>query len=603
MRDTLTIDFETYYDVEYTLKKLTVQEYVRDERFEVVGVAVKHNDGETQWYSGPYLGLRAWLVQFPWEESICVAHNAQFDGAILEWLLGIHPHSYFCTMMGSRPFVAPFTGKMSLAECAKFFMLPAKGTEVATAVGKRREDFDEEALSRYAEYCKHDVTLSYMLYVLMRPELHVDEADSIDLTVKKYTKPILQLDKPTLGLAYKEEMTKRDRATARVQSLVPGLNVNSNPQFADALKRLGAIPPTKISPTTGKTTYAFAKSDSEFIDLVNHDNPAISALCASRLILKSSINHTRLKKFMRVHDSGGPFAVPLIFCGAHTWRLSGGGGLNLQNLGRGSALRHAIKAPAGYEIVVGDLSQIEARIVATLAGQDDLIAQFADGDDVYCKFAERVYARKLNKKDNPDERFVGKIGILSLGYNAGWIKFRDTMKGYNHPLPDAQCQRIVQTYRTVYDKITKLWKTADNLIPAMNDGIEIQFGPVKTGLNCIILPNGMKIHYPKLQLGLDGWSYMYQGTMRKKIYGGALVENICQALARIILNEMELYLSRRNFLGVLQVHDELVYCVPTDIADKFAAVLTKVMSIAPEWLPDLPVACEVERGASYGDAK
>ena len=141
----LTIDFETYYDRQFSLSKITTEEYVRSDEFETIGVAVKEDGGETKWYTGTHQEIKKALKQYDWENSGCLAHNAMFDSAILTWLFGIKPKMWFDTMSMGRALIGSFHS-VSLANMSKYYKVGEKGTEVLNALGKRRLDFTEEEL-------------------------------------------------------------------------------------------------------------------------------------------------------------------------------------------------------------------------------------------------------------------------------------------------------------------------------------------------------------------------------------------------------------------------------------------------------------------------
>ena len=98
----LTIDFETYYALDFSLTKLTTEEYVRDDRFEVIGVAVQVDMEDPKWFSGTHQEIKEWLNQFDWDNSFALAHNAMFDSAILSWTFGIKPKAWFDTLSMAR---------------------------------------------------------------------------------------------------------------------------------------------------------------------------------------------------------------------------------------------------------------------------------------------------------------------------------------------------------------------------------------------------------------------------------------------------------------------------------------------------------------------
>ena len=307
----------------------------------------------------------------------------------------------------------------------------------------------------------------------------------------------------------------------------------------------------------------------------------------------------------------------LNYYGAHTGRASGGDKINLQNLPRGGELRQSIKAPAGHKLVAVDSSQIEARVVAWLAGQDDLVAQFAEGKDIYSLFATDVYGRTVTKADKV-ERFVGKTCILGLGYGMGKDKFKTTLKigqaGVSVDVDIEEAERVVNLYRSKYHKIAALWKEGQKALDAMVKGQGFKLGE-NIQLTCdhqgIALPNGMFMKYNGLRKQDD--QYVYESRYgANKIYGGKVIENVVQALARIVVFDQmakidqhlkKLDTPNKRHKVVLTVHDEVVVVVPEEIEQQTKALLVGLMSKPPSWAPSLPVACEGESGYSYGECK
>jgi len=526
--------------------------------------------------------------------------------AILEWKFGINPKKYFCTMLAARALVRPFTnrGSVSLSTVADYFGIGVKGTEVLQAIGMRLADFHPAQLKSYANYCVKDTNLTYAIYQLMAPDLSDDEQDLIWLTIRKFTRPQLKVDKDVCVLRLAEHLLEKEALLGRC-GLNDAVQLRSNPKFAELLMSLGVSPPMKISPRTGKEAFAFAKTDEGMKDLLEHSNPTVVALAEARLGHKTSIEQSRIERFITLADFPGSWLpVSLLYYGAHTGRYSGTHKINLQNLTRGSILRKAVCAQEGMKVVAGDLSQIEARVIACLAGQQDLIQAFANGEDVYSKFASVLYGRHINKDNDPDERFVGKTCILGLGYSMGWVKFNESMKvNPNVNMTEAEAQRTVKIYRSTYRQIPKLWRLLDQAIAAMATGKQMAIGPVRTIRNAIVLPNGMKINYPGLTKDLEG-NWVYDSPKGpKKLYGGALAENIVQALARIILGYTELRLARRGLFAANQVHDELIYVVKTEQVDVIKRAISVALNAVVPWMPNLPVASEIEYGDTYYDAK
>jgi len=421
--DIVTIDFETYYDREYSLSKMTTEAYVRDPRFEVIGVSVKVNDFPTDWYSGADPGK--FLRQLDYRDKAILCHNAAFDGAILSWHYGIRPKLWLDTLSMARPLHSITVGG-SLKALAAHYDLGSKGDEVLRTLGMRRVDFAPEAMARFAAYCVQDTDLTYALFRKLAKGFPAQELQLIDLILRMYTEPSLVLDTELLNQHLEEVVTRR-------QSLVESLSLGgseddakallmSNDKLASYLKACGVEPPIKISKTTGKPTYAFSKTDRAFTAMVEHHDERVSAVVAARLGVKSTIEESRTKSLLGVATRGA-LPIMLNYYGAHTGRLSGGDKMNLQNLPRGGALRRSLCAPDGKMLVACDSAQIEARVVAWLAGQANLLDAFANGRDVYSEFASEVYGRTISKGDKL-ERFVGKT---CLGPNTrvltrrGWV--------------------------------------------------------------------------------------------------------------------------------------------------------------------------------------
>jgi DNA polymerase len=386
----------------------------------------------------------------------------------------------------------------------------------------------------------------------------------------------------------------------------------SNPQFAAVLKELGIPVPMKISPTTGKETFALAKNDEGFIALSEHDNPVIQQLCAVRLGTKSTIEESRIERFIGIGARNrGRIPIPLKYYGAHTGRWAGSDSVNFQNLPsrdkKKKTLKNSVVAPKDHYVINCDSSQIEARVLAWLAGQDDVVEQFRKGEDVYSIFATKIYKRPISKA-NPVERFVGKTCVLGLGYGTGAKKLQHTLKTQppGADLPEEECKRIVDLYRESNHMITDLWRECENSLNHLSSwpsklrpypiGKHKSVWVTSTGIR---LPNQLFIRYPDLRVSDNKYTYKSRKGVIS-IWGGAIVENIVQALARIIVGQQMLKL-RERYRPVLTVHDAAVLVVPKAEIQEAVAFTTQVMSTPPSWAEGLPVACEAKYGESYGD--
>lgn len=626
--DIVTIDFETYYDQEYSLSKMTTEAYVRDPRFEVICVGVKVNDMEVDVYSGDNLGK--FLRSLDYSNKAILCHHTAFDGAILSWHFGINPKLWLDTLSMSRPKYKMTVGG-SLKKLAAALGCGEKGDEVILAKGKRRHDFTTEDFSKYKQYCANDVDITYKIFKKLSKDLPAEEIIFIDQIIRMFTEPALQINKHKLmkhiELVLENKKQLMDKLSSDHENVQKILS--SNPMFAKLLTSLSVPVPMKISPRTGKETYALAKTDKGFIDLLEHPEPVIQALASARTGVKSTIEETRAQALIEVSERG-LLPVYLNYYGAHTGRLSGGDGLNLQNLPAraGKAIRQAIEAVDGQVLVVSDLSQIEARLVAYIAGQNDLVQAFREGRDVYSEFATKVYNRTITK-ENKLERFVGKTCILGLGYGMGAEKLKHTLSlgqggmRVNVSLDDAR--EMVYIYRNTYPSIADLWRIADKALRRMLKGESGSIGMVKYDPDGIILSNNMYIRYPGLrqnnsdQLDLfanKGYEYInnpksFSAALKKrfvpeteveykKIWGGMVVENFTQGQAGILIKEQMMHLYKKGYITRLQVHDEIIISVPEKLAEEAVAYVRKVMSTSPKWAPDLPVACEVGYHKEYG---
>lgn len=624
--DIVTIDFETYYDKDFSLSKMTTESYIRDPRFEIIGVGIKVNDYPTDWYSGDNPGK--FLKSLDYSKRAILCHNTAFDGAILSWLFGIKPRLWLDTLSMARPLHNVTVGG-SLAKLVTYYGLGKKGDEVVAALGKRKADFTEADLAQYGQYCINDVNLTKQLFDKMKVGFPSSELLIIDQTLRMYTEPVIELDVPLLQ-QHLEEVRTRKRTL--ISDLGHGMGgeqavqemLMSNDKFADYLKRLGVEPPTKISAKTGKESWAFAKTDKGMTDLLEHVDERVQAAVSARLGVKSTLEETRTEALIGVAGRGR-LPIMLNYYGAHTGRFSGGDKLNLQNLpSRGNTtIRRALKAPAGQMLISCDSSQIEARTVAWVAGQDDLVQAFRDKRDVYSEFASEVYGRKITKADKV-ERFVGKTCVLGLGYGMGAEKFRRTLEigqgGINVIIDISEAERIVRLYRQKNWKIVQFWQKCGNALKDILYGGSNELHPqVRYDKRGIRLPNGFYIQYPALRETANGFMYIsdartYQKALKDrvltgappddiawtKVYGGKVTENIVQALAALVIRE-QMAAVGQHFKVAFQVHDEIIIAVPEDNALADQTKLESLMSTAPKWAPDLPVACESGVAANYGD--
>ena len=598
----ITIDFETYYDKDISLRKMTTEEYIRDPLFEVIGVCVKVNNGATEWASGTHEQIKDYLHSFKWSESMVLAHNTMFDGAILNWHFGVSPRVYTDTLCIARA-VHGVEHSASLKALAERYNLGVKGDEVLSTLGKRREQFADDELERFGDYCVNDVELTYKLFTKMAKGFPKKELKLIDTTLRMFIEPILRLD-----LALLEEhltVTRQRKEDLLSQADVERDELMSNPKFAELLKGLGVEPPTKISPTTGKETLALAKSDEGFKALETHPDVRVQQLVAARLGNKSTLEETRTQRFIDIYNRG-LLPVPVRYYAAHTGRWGGDDKINLQNLPsrgvNGKKLKQSILAPEGHTLIDADSAQIEARVLAWLAGQDDLTKAFRDGEDVYKKMASRIYGVK-EEDVTKDQRFVGKTTILGAGYGMGAQKFQNQLQTFGFDMELEEARRVIKIYREANYNINELWRDAQRYLQSATAfGLK---GVLEIVDGTIILPSGLKLRYEDLQFDKNdkGVEFHYKVRRgRNRIYGGKVIENVCQAIARCIIGEQMLKIAQKHRV-VLTVHDSVVCCVKDEDVVEAQEYIEECMRWTPDWAEGLPINCESGTGKSYGDCE
>jgi hypothetical protein len=594
----ITLDFETYYDADYSLKKMSTSAYITDPRFRCLGFAVKVDDKPAKWV--PESQVASWLAAAkPFLESnMVLAHHAHFDGAILNWHYGIKPKAWLDTLCMAKGLGLNATVGGSLLALCKHF-------EIGQKPDLRPDSTPEEVELRGT----WDADATYKLFRILSKGYPAKEYKLIDLTVREFTQPLIHVDVPMLTAMADKLDAAKDAALAALG--VDAAELGSPALFCSRLESLGVEVEWKKTPA-GNTIPAIAKTDDFMAYLLEHENETVQALAAARLGNKSTGDGTRARTFIRMAEHG---AIPVYYnyYGAHPGRWSGGDGTNFANLKRGGVLRDAILAPDWATFVVGDLAQIEARLTAALAGEDELVEAFRDKRDVYCEFGSYAFRRPITKADE-FERFTSKFWVLGGGFGMGAAKgFIQTKAEINKrhldfPAPtQEQCQAMVDAYRAKYAAIPKLWKRMEWLIA--EPGREI--GPLTSEHEAILLPNGMRLRYPNLKWEsyADKWGKAQQGYRydsrkgRVGIWGGKFTQNCIEALARIILADAMLALKKKGFAIPLHLYDEITLCVPDESVANAKMEMERAMTQAPEWMPDLPLAVEIGVGKRYGDCK
>jgi len=619
--DTFFFDWETFYTTEYSLTKMDPPSYILDQLFEAICLGVAKNADPPFIVEGP--DIPRFLSNMP-RDVAAVSHNALFDMCICSWRYNYVPKLIVDTLAMSRTLLAHKLKSLSLKSVAKFLGLPEKGGFIAAARGMTRLDLiANDMWQQYTDYNLNDVELCRMIYLELAPQLPDEEFLVHDMVARCAVEPMFRLDTDVLATHLAE--VRADKELLLAKAMLAGVDhkreLMSNPMFADVLKSLGVEPPMKISIATGQPTFAFSRQDVEFMELLDHEDQRVQAVVAARLGHKSTLEETRTERMLNIAQLDFPFhggtdtmPIPLKIGAAITHRLGGDWQLNCQNWGRESPIRRSVKAPEGCVVVASDAAQIEARLTAWFCGQWDMVEMFAKGIDVYADFASYIYGYQVDKLLHKGPRFVGKTGVLQLGYQSGWQKFQRTVlllstkDGEPIELDDGEAIRIVQGYRLKYSEISSTWQTLGATIAWMANATSEQtyvMGPVTFSARRVTGPNGLKLHYEDLHYSHSMQQWMYNfGERPYQIFGGKLLENIIQFLARIAIMQTALRIRQRlHNLTVRfahQAHDELVYICPLDQAPYVADILTEEMGRTPEWAPGLPLVGETKIGRSYG---
>ena len=615
--DVITIDFESFYDKDYSLSKMSTMAYVLDKRFEVIGVGVKVNDEETKTYTGSKMYIAGVLAGYNWKDSYVLAHNTLFDATILSHCFGIKPKMWLDTLSMARALHGTEVGG-SLKALAQHYQVGEKGSEVMNALGKRRMAFSEAELAAYMDYCKNDVDLTHALFKRMAPAFNKVEIKLIDLTLRMHTEPKLMLDRLVLEdnlywIKQKKEKALEDCGITKEELM-------SNKKFAKVLENVGVEPPMKISPATGKPTYAFAKKDEGLLALLEHPSITVQVIVASRLQVKETLEETKTKRLIEVTDLCDYLPVGLKYYGAEVtgrWSAGGdGGSLQLQNVARDSMIKEAIIAPEGHKIVGFDLSNIEVRVNLYIAGQQDQLDIITQGLDMYRDFGSKVFSVDYDDITK-GQRFIAKTSVLGLGFGAGHkvlckaINLGAKQFGFDVDVDEQEAKRIVDLYREINYKVKAAWYEGDRVLEAISKNEYYSYNPGLLelpvhGAKGILLPSGLFIKYPNLKRdsneeGKEEWVYEGRRQVRTRIYGPKTTQNITQAVARCVMGEAIVRISKR-YPVKLTVHDSCYVVVPEDEAQEAYDFMMTEMTRTPDWAPGLPLAAEGSIGSNLKEA-
>jgi DNA polymerase len=683
--DVLILDFETFYSQDYSLRKMTPAQYILDPRYETILCAAQVNFGDHFIVDGP--DFAKFISGFKPETTTTVTFNALFDNAILSWVYGFVPDTMLDAMAMARALMGHELVRFNLASIADHLNLGRKGDAINNVIGMTRATIksNPDLWASYQEYSLQDNRLCEGVFKHLYPRMPWSERRLMDLVLRCCVEPRFQVDTELLRAHIADVVAAKEQLIVDAGSVDKSV-IMSTAKFKAALEALGVEVELKDSPTAKdadgnpKQTPAFSKTDEFMASLIDSDDPAVAALAAARIGLKSTLEETRSKTLMAIGElnwkkvysfaayrpmlrqiaqeemarafdpnyrPGKLFSlmpIPLRYGGAHTHRLSGDWKMNMQNMPtvRGSKgkskLRLSLKAPPGHTVVTCDLGQIEARLVGWICGCTALMEEFGKKLDPYNKLAGDIFGRPVNRKltGTVDEimGFIGKTGILGLGYGCGKDNF-DTMVVRSARAQQVDISQIytraigdkgVDAYRKRYFQIPAGWNRLNQIVATQwstQHMPPVHFGPVTISFGKILLPSGMTMEYAEPQShnikttdknGREQWrqefKYRY-GKFWHRMYGAKMLENIVQALARIIVMNAALRIRDRGKLRphpeayrfVLQAHDELVFIVPNSELDFAKQLIHSEMVRPPSWGKDIPLTADIGTGQSYGEAK
>lgn len=646
----VVLDFETTFDTDYTLKKTSSIEYVEDPRFDWMSVGLKSlaepmPGGFEQYFEKPAIvdGSFKRFITSSWFGAFAhnvtwLIQNARFDAIVLKQKFGLVP-PFILDLIDIDRQLNPRTPH-DLGAMAEAEDLIPKG-ETVQFKGLTWETMTDDQKQALRDYNLRDCRAEAELFKRKIPLIEVPavEIPLMRHTLKMCLNPMLDFDFKLAG-----ELVRDMKAEVRVHTIRTGLTetqLRSRDAFNEVLQASlpdGEMIPTKVG-AKGPIP-ALAKDDDGLKWLLGHQRERVRDLVEARVAVRSWPGHVKrvLRLTAQAKALGGKIWMPLKFFGGHTGRWSGDMKINAQNLGgkgRGKAnhpligaMRRLLMAPPGHSLVVVDLRQIEARMLAWMAGQMDLLQGFTKGSDIYSDFATTLFGHEVREAHGDDlpekakileiERGFGKDGVLGCGYGMGADKFyircraNDTLR----PLFDSGqydrelIERLVKTYRTKYSKVPELWRKIEKAflfvtkyqnrtctIPMVNGALEFFHVNQETRIR---LPSGRTLKYKWARVTSlpedRSPSLVYKDG---PLWGGAIVENIVQAMSRDILAGAILEVEYRGIPVVLHCHDEIVACVPTNRAEEVLKTVTDIMTTNPPWAKDLPLKTEGKITQAY----
>ena len=614
----LIADIESHFSVECNIRKLGELGYVRHPDFQIFGASMKVDDNPTEWVLGR--DLPKYLEQFNPDDVRMISHNMLFDGLAFYEKLQFMPGGWVDTLGLCRALL-PRGLDLSLDSVSRLLKISDGKREGGAALSALKGEHDPtpEQLARLGTYAIGDADDCRGIYDRLWPLLPEAERAFHQLSLRMALIGLFERsDEAMAALRDAKAEILEDRSTKLEAAGEHESRLTSRDVFAQLLRDRGVEPPTKISPRTGEETWAFSKQDPAYIAL--QADPRVAALINARMAVSSNNALSRIDRIETILNAP-PHTLPVMvkYNGAHTGRLSGTSKINSQNLnarGVGSGLRRALRVRDDYVVLVADQSAVELRLNMWFCLQLDVLEVIRQGGDVYVEEASAQFKKPAADVEK-GERQYGKVIRLGCQYGMGAPRFRIYVA--TGPLGSApryislsESYDVINDYRARHHMVVSEWGwLTDNGLEAMATGTVIDRRCVQFQADRIELPSGLALTYPNVRPTENGWAFGYDSTTYT--WGGTMLENICQALAGVLIKEQMVEIDKRldghGFTqrytrreptlpgtgGVVhQVHDEILTVCRLRDVDDVIKVTEDVMTTSPTWAPDLPL--EIEHG-------
>lgn len=650
----IVLDFETASEAD--LKALTSLGYAQHPSTQVVCCGfLDTRSGETHMHRRGNAALPPWLLVKLKDPSLpVVAHNAEFDANIWEFVaaarLGwpVLPLSrWVCTV--KRAVLANLPGKLeSLGKALglteqKDVSGGAEMLQYCRLQPGQPLAIPPDAQERIERYCLQDVvTTAEALRVLPKPTIGEVEVQIVDAVINRRG---VAVDLPLLQ-AFARCADARGKDLAALVQDRAGFAPTQTKKLGDFLREHGFPPPTVRRANGSESESVNAETIAGLLEREDLP-PAVRDILEARTEAAKLASIGKLRKIASV-AVGGRVHNAFFYAEQVTGRWSSRG-VQLHNLaktpkafvplaegfaegcrqgdyrtvgffypllnGISHSLRRLFIAGPGQRLFAADYSAIEARGLAWLAGEDEVLAAFSDPSrDVYTEDAASIGSRIRN---------LGKIRVLSLGYGMGAKAYAMRKAAWKLPVDLKECVREVKQWRETRHRTVQLWRDLENAcLRAVREGVTLTVGRLRIAATprclAIRLPSGRDIRYwrPRIRETekeiefLDAEGNLTTKTMRSDTltyyvgrrgfmepddtYGGKLAENVTQALCRDILGAALVRLHRNGeFSPVLHVHDSIASERPIDggeggALERYIALLTTV----PAWASGFPIAAE-----------